>query len=301
MMSDPGGDSTPVSSLERESGPPALPADPPAAPRPTVLKALEGVLGDLEKAARRRNPVDMVHDARKAMKAYRGLLRLVPTAGAAAARRETAAAARSLSAARDRAAALESLAALEQAGFLSIRDRAVAAAAIGDDPAEDGAEAEGHRAEIAAFLDTARARLADGLGEEAAQADVVEGLTLAYRKARRASFDTPLTMHEARKRVITHRYQMSFIASAFSGCGADRAGSAQALRDLLGAYQDIETLRPMLEAARAILGEEVSERLAKAMAARQKELRRDAIALHGQLFRRRPRAFARTYRNALSP
>lgn len=299
MMSDTGGDTAPIPSKDVEIAAPLVPPDPPAAPGAPVRAALEATLDDLEKAAHLADPVEMVHDARKAMKAYRGLLRLVPTEGAKQARRETAATARALSAARDRAAALEALAELTKIGLLSAADQAAAAAAIGTDPAEDGPEAEGHRAEILAFLDAARGRLRDGLGAEAEAADVVDGLTHAYRKARKARFDTPEAMHETRKRVITHRYQMSFFAGAFAGHGAKRAVRAQALRDLLGAYQDIETLRPMVEAARDALGEATYGRLSKAMQVRQKRLRRDAVERHCKLFCHRPKRFAKACRKAV--
>ncbi|MEP9350980.1 CHAD domain-containing protein [Xanthobacter sp. KR7-225] len=286
---------------------PASPSDapdPPLSPAPrraadgTVLAALEATLAKVEKAAGLPDPAEMVHDARKAMKEYRGLLRLVPGARAKAARRATAAAARSLSAARDRAAAREALQHLAEEGLLADDDLAAARAAIGDDPAP-GTEAEDHRAELADFLVAARTQLADGLAEEAAGADVVAGLARAYRQARDVRFDSPHHMHEARKRVVAHRYQMTFFASVFAGHGEKRAARAQELRDLLGAYQDIETLRPMLEAAAGALGEARLARLDDAMGGLQKRLKRAAERLHRKLFRRRARAFAGKYRRAM--
>lgn len=293
-------DAAPASPLGR-----TLAAPPPAgmaADGAKVLLALEAVLAKVEKAAQLSDPTKMVHDARKAMKEYRGLLRLVPGERAKAARRATAAAARILSAARDRAAAQDALRHLADEGLAAEDDIAAARAAIGEDPAT-GDEREDHRAELADFLAAARAALADGLAAEAADADVVAGLTRAYRQARRARFDSPDHMHEARKRVVTHRYQMSFVAAAEDGragkLGARRATRAQDLRDLLGAYQDIETLRPMLEAAAGTLGEERQARLDEAMARLQRQLKRAAIKLHRRLFRRRAGAFAGKVRRAL--
>lgn len=294
MTSDPNGDTAPFPSPANAVSPTLVPADPPAPDEATVLKALQATLAKLEKAAGLQDPVEMVHDARKAMKEYRGLLRLVPTKTAKAARQKTAAAARALSAARDRAAAVEALDELAKLGFIGATDRAAAEAAIGTDP-DEGREAESHRAEIATFLRAARERLDGALGTEAASADLVEGLAKAYGKARRAPLGSPREMHEARKRVIAHRYQMSFFATFFSGRGGKRAGRAQELRDLLGAYQDIETLRPMLEAKAEALGDEALARLSKAMARRQKRLKHAALALHRKLFHRKPKTFARKF------
>ncbi len=298
MTSETGNEAPPPPPAQAAERSTLVPADPPAADAPMVLSALEATLAKVETAAHLADPVAMVHDARKAMKEYRGLLRLVPGDAAKAARRETAAAARALSAARDRAAALEALEALGKAGLLAPADVVAASAAIGTDPAAKQ-EAESHRAELAAFLDAARTRLTLGLAESAASADLVKGMTRAYRAARRAHFSTPEAMHEARKRVVTHRYQMSFFASTFAGRGTKRAGRAQSLRDLLGNHQDIEALRPMVEAHREELGAAMTDRLLKAMATRQKRLKREAVALHRKLFRRRPKAFAHRFGKAL--
>ena len=293
---------TPTDGLAPAAQSAALDAPLQPAPQPsadgTVLAALEATLAKVDKAAGLPDPVEMVHDARKAMKEYRSLLRLVPGARAKAARQATAAAARSLSAARDRAAAREALQHLAEEGLLAEDDLAAALAAIGDDPAP-GTEAEEHRAELADFLLAARTQLADGLAEEAAGADVVAGLARAYRQAQDVRFDSPHHMHEARKRVVAHRYQMSFFASVAAGHGEKRAARAQELRDVLGAYQDIETLRPMLEAAAEPLGEARLARLGEAMGSLQKRLKRGAERLHRKLFRRRARAFAGKFRRAL--
>lgn len=300
MSSENGAEAVPPLAETNEDLPTLVPADPAIQGEPTVLEALKATLAKVAKAAGLADPVEMVHDARKAMKEYRGLLRLVPTSAAKLARQETATAARALSAARDRAAALEALEALQKSGLLDEADKNAAATAIGTDP-DEARESESHRTELAAFLAAAQARLAEGLAEEAAAADLVAGLSRAYRKARRGRFDSPPHMHETRKRVIDHRYQMSFFAQHHGGRGTRRATQAQALRDLLGAYQDLETLRPMVAAQSEVLGEEATGRIMKAMARRQKRLKRDALHLHRKLFRRRPKTFARKYRSAPAP
>ena len=294
--------------MDTRTGPSAPPpADIPAGdPPPAVpggagarlLAALEGVLETLKQAAADPDPVEMVHDARKAMKEYRALLRLVPGMRAQEARRHTAEVARGLSGARDRAAAAEALDILEAGGLLIACDAGDARTAVGTDTPEPG-ESGAHRAALGGFLTEARAALAGDLGADAAATDVGEGLRRAYRKARRAALDTPEHLHEARKGVVVHRYQMSFLHTAF-GRGGKRARKAQRLRDVLGAHQDIEILRPMLHAAEPLLSEGARERLDLAMARAQKRLRKKARRAHGALFRRRPGRFLSRYRKALA-
>lgn len=263
-----------------------------------LLEELHRVLDTLRTAAADPDPVEMVHDARKAMKEYRALLRLVPGERARAARRQTAEVARALSGARDRAAAAEALDILEAGGLVIACDAGDARAVIGSDAPQPG-ETGGHRAALGGFLVAAREALAGELGADAAAADVGAGLRKAYRKARRAAMDTPEHLHETRKGVVTHRYQMSFLEGAF-GRGGKRARKAQRLRDLLGAHQDIEILRPMLHAAAPPLAEGALERLDLAMNRAQKRLRKKARRAHGALFRRRPSRFAARYRKALA-
>lgn len=263
----------------------------PDAPRPPPPRsagdALAATLETVAAAVADPDPEEMVHDARKAMKQYRALLRLIPGDDAKAERRRTAEVARQLSGARDQVAARDALDVMAKGGFLLACDQSDAEGVLGEDAAEDGGE---HRATLGGFLVSARAALADTLAAQARQADVPKGLVKAYRQARRAPFDTPEDMHEARKRVVTHRYQMSFLADAF-GHGAKRARAAQRLRDLLGAYQDIETLRPMLDAAGDALAEGTRERLGLAMDRAQKRLRKRALRQHAALFRRSAKAF----------
>ncbi|MFG1345323.1 CHAD domain-containing protein [Xanthobacter autotrophicus DSM 431] len=260
--------------------------------------ALSASLATLEAAASEPDAVEMVHDARKAMKEFRALLRLVCGPAAGALRHRTAEVARGLSGSRDRAAACEAIDFLDEEGLLLACDHTDALAALGrDGPAP--AEAEVHRAALRAFATEAREAIAGAVGQDVMAADVAHALARHYRRARQAAFDGPLAMHEARKRVVTHRYQMSFVARAFSGRGGRRARRAQALRDLLGAFQDIETLRPMLRKAEPPLPEGTLERLGIAMGRAQKRLRKKALRRHAALFRRSPRSFLARYRDIL--
>lgn len=279
---------------------PATPKPPARIPGGTLGRALNDAVSasidTLEAAAADPDAVEMVHDARKAMKEFRALLRLASGMAAQALRRRTAEVARGLSGSRDRAAACGALELLDEEGLLLGCDHTDALAAIGSDaPAPD--EAERHRAALRAFAAEARAAIADAVGAEALAADVGRALAKDYRRARRADFDAPEAMHEARKRVVAHRYQMGFIARAFDGRGGKRARRAQALRDLLGAYQDIETLRPMLQHAQPSLPEGTLDRLEIAMGRAQKRLRKKAMRRHAALFRRSPGSFRARYRD----
>lgn len=261
--------------------------EPARAPLPAALHA---ALARIEQAAADPDPVEMVHDARKGMKEYRALLRLVGGNAARAARRHTAEVARGFAHARDRATAQEALQLLEESGLVLACDLQAARAAVGADP---DADAAGLRAAVLDFLADARLRLDAGLEAEAAAADLVAGLKRGYGAARRGRLGNAAALHETRKRVVAHRYQMSFLASAWAGRGATRAGRAQRLRDVLGAHQDLETLRPMLHAAAPALGEGALQRLELAMARLQKRLRRHARHQHRALFHASSRHFAR--------
>lgn len=282
------------------AAPPA--ADPGSGPAPGGLlppdplsAALGVALDKITVAADLPDAVEMVHGARKAMKEYRALLRLIPGEGATLARREAAAAARGLASARDYAAALEALEALRVARRIGVGDFKAAQALIGADSPPEG-DLAGCREALATFAAAARARLGAGLSAAAAATDIPEGLGRAYRQARNGRFRNAQAVHETRKDVVTHRYQMSFVAAHF-GRGARRAVRAQALRDLLGAHHDIEILRPLLKDVADGLGPPATKRVENALRRQQKELRRQAKRLHARLFRRKPKAFARAYRN----
>lgn len=270
-----------------------------AAPAP-LARALHAMIDKIGQAGAETDPVEMVHDVRKGLKEYRALLRLLATDGAREARRHAAEVARGFAQARDHATAQEALDLLDKAGLVLACDLREARAVIGFDATAETAIAP-LRASLSTFLVDARARLAGGLEADAAAADLVAGLRRGYRGARRGRFGNALAMHETRKRVVAHRYQMGFAAASFGGQGATRAGRAQRLRDVLGAHHDIEILRAMLHQAPGQLGEGATQRLSLAMSRLQKRLKRHAVRLHGALFREPSRHFARKWRRRLVP
>ncbi|MDQ0506393.1 CHAD domain-containing protein [Xanthobacter agilis] len=276
-----------------ELEPPSFDAAVPA----TLGAALGAAVGHIARAAAEPDGVEMVHDARKGLKEYRALLRLLESELARAARHAAAEVARGLAQARDAAAAQEALDLLDQSGVILLCDLQAARAVVGTPAALDAAPL---RARLMDFIADARARLDGGLGAEAEGVDPVEGLRRSYRAARRGRFGDPLAMHETRKRVVAHRYQMGFLAGAAAGRGATRARRAQRLRDLLGAHHDMEVLRRMLRDAAPPLEEGVVARLGVAMARLQKRLKRRAQALHRTLFHASSRHFARKWRRRLA-
>ncbi len=267
-----------------------------------LAEALAAALDEVAEAAADPDAVEMVHDARKALKAYRALLRLVPGEAAKAARQEAAATARAMSAARDRQAARDALAALVDAKLISAQDADQAAALIEVqpqtlDPAGD------HSSQLLAFLARARAAQADHLAAAARAADVVAGLRKAYAKGYAAKdWTRPESLHDLRKRVVTHRYQMTFAAEiSRGGKGEKRARNAQRLRDILGLYQDLEALKQVLATALGTQDEAVMSEIAAASRAFQRRLVKQAQARHARLFRHRPQQFAARIQQRLTP
>ncbi len=241
----------------------------------------------------------MIHDARKAMKEYRALMRLIAGGEAKSARRHAAAEARKLSGARDLQACRDALADVKAAGDFSPEDADRIADTIGRDPS--GGESAHHRDILRDWLAQARANQARTLDAHARSSDVVAALTRGYVLARRAlDLSTPERLHDLRKRVVTHRYQISFFAD-LTGAGTVRARRTQKLRDVLGGCQDIETLRHHMEGGGKQLPKEIAARFAEAAEQRFASLRQKAQALHEELFGLKRKQFTRKLVLALSP
>lgn len=259
---------------------------------PPLAARLDAALDKVERALAESDAVGMVHEARKALKEYRALLRLIPGEDAQAARRAAAAAARELSGARDTQACRDALDDLISAG-LSQEDAHHALDALASADADHGSPVA-HERVLRRWLGDARRRHAEVLDAQAARSDVVEGLRRAYAKARDAlDVSDPEALHDLRKRVVTHRYQMSFFADLAAGRGAERAARAQKLRDVLGRFQDIETLHHRMDGVGDTLPADLVARIADAAQAQQRALMRKAKRLHADLFRVKPRAFGR--------
>jgi len=247
-----------------------------------------------------QSQAEAVHGYRKTMKRWRALLRLLePFLGEDGARlqQEARDLARELAGARDFQAALDALAdvanaetGLSPTSFASMRHRI---------------ETNRTAAEAIALTDTMRARLSAAV-EGAARAvaawplghigfpQIASELARTYRQARRAipkdwAAATGEDIHDLRKRVVAHRYQMEFIEPLWPRLTKVWVSEAQRLRDQLGAHHDLETLKG-LTASRQPLAPWRS-RLLPAIAARQQVHVTAARRLSGRLFAERPAAF----------
>ncbi|OYX87256.1 MAG: hypothetical protein B7Y84_12230 [Azorhizobium sp. 32-67-21] len=256
---------------------------------PPLAARFEATLDKLEAALRIAAPVKKIHGARKALKEYRALLRLIETDDARDARRTAAAVARKLSGDRDRQAARDAVAVLRAHKALGHEDADALLQFLPTEPPAEAPKADLF-SPVRAWLRQARAAHADHLDRQASEANLLRGMAKAYGKARTGGFSSPEAMHELRKRVVTHRYQMSFFADIVGGKGARRARRAQDLRDLLGSIQDLETLRVQIAAVPSV-PDEMRARLEAAIKDTQGSLSSSARRLQRGLFRRGRKAF----------
>lgn len=262
----------------------------PRPPLPLPLAGrLEATLDKVGTALLLPDPVRKVHEARKALKAYRALLRLIPTEDAKIQRRSAAEIARHLAGDRDRQAARDALAVLHARDLLTPEDNRLSLALLSD-ATPDASDLSAHEQRLHQWLKDARMEHARVLDEQAAQVNLSAALARGYRQARRDDdFSSPVTIHELRKRVVTHRYQMSFY-SDLTGKAAKRVQRAQHLRDLLGQIQDIETLKTRLDLAGDLPAASLDAVL-KACDRAQSDLAAEARKRHRALFRRPAAAF----------
>src|SRR5262249_37829858 len=226
--------------------------------RPSVAvgEALRGVARDILTEARAaiedpaKSDADAVHDFRRAMKRWRALLRLVEPFLGEEARRlrdEARDLAHALTGARNAQSALDALADLEKHGLV-LSARSVAGL-------RQRIEAIKQTAETTTLNPDMRLRLGSALDQAAIVVerwplhtltfdDVADQLTRFYRDARRlipAHWpDTDAEeLHELRKRVVIHRYQIDIIEPLWPRFVKMWSGEAQRLRDRLGKHQDM--------------------------------------------------------------
>src|SRR6266567_3985271 len=198
-----------------------------------------------------------VHDFRRAMKRWRALLRLLDpflAEGGQRLRTEARDLARALGRARDAQSALDALDDLADHGLtLSPRSSATIRARI--DTLRQAAETNVLTGEMRMRL-TAALAYADASIEEwplhaLTFADVADRLARAYRAARRAlprdwSDADAEDLHEVRKRIVNHRYQMETVAPLWPRFGRMWVGEAQRLRERLGKHHDLLLLSGLL-------------------------------------------------------
>ncbi len=260
--------------------------------RRIAVEEIDGALAALEKSAQPLPP--RVHEARKAVKKLRGLIRLVRP-GFPAYEAENAAlraAGRTLRQLRDAHAAAETLDRLAAAAE-------VQAAAPDRPPAPDSAQ---EREAIAAFrsaLGDLRERVpgwrirGDALDAlEAGLEDTFAKAAKTMRKALKKPADDAI--HDWRKRAKDHWYQARLLAPVWPELMLPHVAAADRLGEALGDYNDLSVL--IRDLARGDTGDSARVTLVEEALARREALFDEASLLSRRLFAGSPEAFARRWR-----
>src|SRR5438552_1977775 len=130
----------------------------------------------------------------------------------------------------------------------------------------------------------------DGLGF----AELAAALAAGYRRARKAvppdfSAASAEELHELRKRVIVHRYQMELFAPLWPRMTKAWIAEAQRLRERLGSHHDLGVLDSLTAAGRPL--SRWRARFKPAIAARQAAPVAGAAKIAGRLFAEKPKTF----------
>src|SRR3954471_11257800 len=274
-----------------------------------VGEALKAVARDVLAEARAaldhdKSDAIAVHDYRKAMKRWRALLRLLqPFLGEEGQRLRVAArnSARELAGARDAQAAMEALEDIAGAPQTALSPRSLATISARLDQLRKGAEAasvtQAMRARLIVALDEIAPTI-DGWPLDAVTFQELAGeLTKTYRRMRAhaPSEDwgavAPEVLHDLRRRVVAHRYQMELVEPLWPKFGRLWVAEAQRLRDRLGAHQDLSMLLAFT-APHQVLAPWRS-RLTPLIAQRQTAHAKSSARLAGRMLAEKPRAFRR--------
>jgi len=262
------------------------------------------ILADARAAIEDRQRVEAVavHDFRAAMKSWRAFLRLnEPFLDADDRRWRTEARdlARELAGARDAQAALDALADAEQHSAshrMSSQSWETIRAKLENlrSSAETASLTKAMRLRLSAALDRAEARIERWPLDKLTFSDVAEGLSEGYRRARhllpkdwRAA--SAAELHELRKRVVVHRYQMEVVEPLWPRLGRSWVREAQKLRNRLGAHQDLSVLARYTEPHQPLA--RWRSRLQSVISQRQAQHVGSAQRIAGRLFAERSKAF----------
>ena len=272
-----------------------------------VGEALGAVARDILAEARAaiENPgkseAEAVHDFRRAMKRWRALLRLFEPFVGPDGRRlrdEARDLARELSGARDAQSALDALADLDKHG-LSLSPRAVAGLRTRIEQIRRSAETSLNadmRLRLASALDRAETTVERWPLHLVTFDNVADQLTRFYREARKlipedwTAADAE-ELHELRKLVVIHRYQMDIVEPLWPRFARMWTGEAQRLRDRLGKHQDMLMLATLTGPHRPLV--RWRSRLAPAIAERRAVYVAAADRIAGRLFVEKPNTFRR--------
>jgi len=126
--------------------------------------------------------------------------------------------------------------------------------------------------------------------------DLAGRLAETYRRARQALpkdwlAASPDELHELRRRVVEHRYQMELIEPAWPRLGRIWVDEAQRLRNRLGRYQDLVVLTELTMPHQPLAP--WRSKLAPLIAHQQAEYLKPAARVAARLFAEPPKAFRR--------
>src|SRR5579883_310839 len=242
-----------------------------------------------------------VHEFRRAMKRWRAFLRMLEpfVEDGRRLRNDARDLAHSLGGARDSQSALDAFDDLAKHGLMlsprslkTIRERIE----MLRQNAETAVLTADMRLRLLSALTTAENAVARWPLHTLTFADVADRLALGFRDARRAlppdwSDADPEDLHELRKRIVNHRYQMVTVAPLWPRFGRMWVGETQRLRERLGRHQD-QTLLIALTQPHQPLAPWRS-RLTPAIAQRMHDHVAAARRIAARLFVEKPRAFRR--------
>ncbi len=290
----------PLSSIAHMSEKPALQPD--LAVGESLGAFARDILSKARTALEATSDVEAVHEFRRQMKRWRALLRLLgPFIGedGRRLRDEARDLARSLGGARDAQSALDALAdAADHGAGLSPRTLATLRKRLEviREAAQTTVLTGDMRLTIARALDDAAAAIERWPLPDPTFAQIAGRLTRGYRAARRARPDDwgqadAETLHELRKRVVIHRYQMELVAPLWRRFGRMWIGEAQRLRNRLGAHQDLLVLARLAGPHQPLAHwrAQLAPAIEKRQAAHVDAARRIAM----RLFVEKPKAFQR--------
>jgi CHAD domain-containing protein len=272
-----------------------------------VGEALRAVARDILAQARAaiehpgKVEAEAVHDFRRAMKRWRALLRLLQPLVGEDARRlrdEARDLARALTGARNAQSALDALADLEKHGLaLSARSLAGLRRRIEDIRSSAETALDAHmRLRLGSALDRAETAVERWPLHTLTFDAVADQLTRFYRGARGmipedwAAAEAE-ELHELRKRVVIHRYQLAIVEPLWPRFVKMWIGEAQRLRDRLGNHQDVLMLASLTGPHQPLA--RWRSRLAQAIAERRAAHVAGAQRIAGRLFVEKPNALRR--------
>jgi CHAD domain-containing protein len=255
------------------------------------------------------DPVEAVHDARKAVKKQRAVLRLgrpaIPGSERKRHNETLRKAARKLSAVRDADVVIETLdelserfaGQLPEATFVTIRHELVELGAA----AREALASSPARAEALDALRVARDRIGDLELRQDGWDAIDDGLARTYKRGRAAwrrarAQPSDRHLHDWRKRAKDLWYHLRLLAPVTGQTVRGQAKEAHELSDVLGDDHDLAVLRRTLELAGADPPVEL-EAVLHLIDHRRGQLQTQAMAVGERLYGERPTAFRRRLRD----